>query len=563
MHNNATLRETKVSFSDMQSQYEDDLEDDQDHPNDDGHEDDDNDDDDPRLSAAALCLSLRFSYNETKRDAELFGPEFTHQCFEGEYVPGYQPFERDILQKFLKMYTNDSNGKNSSGSLLIVPKHASHVHFADAVEYLRIKVEVAPSCAICKVLFETQHKAPQSSMQDGSVVERQVKRRRITEPGGTAAACVVQYLSEGDQETKEESSAPVAVNGKKTKTNEQQSKLSLPQVLERLKKMLPDIVELVDVRKEYLAKPFGEVLYEYTKDKCQYSVCLAIGKKTPGVESYHNSVQRLALGWIETADYIDVTHKPHAGQYWQILYLFQKHSPDKYSLAGYMTLWTITSLLARPQPGLILRITQGLLLPHQQRCGHGQEMVRVIYKLAQGEYNGILQRDTENDSNILYPIVQVNVEDPSPGFTAMRDLVDYTLFLANEEWQELLLQNPKPMDTQKCELSMNEILLKDLASKAKITPRQVQIVHELLLLRKVQVAQQTRNASSSTAIDATSENDSEERRFRLFVKERLYKENKSMISELPSKDDMREKLAQLYSEVRKHYDRILNKAHGN
>lgn len=51
-----------------------------------------------------------------------------------------------------------------------------------------------------------------------------------------------------------------------------------------------------------------------------------------------------------------------------------------------------------------MRICQALILPHFQRGGHGLELYQLIHKLA-------LQRDH---------VVELTVEDPAPGFTALR-----------------------------------------------------------------------------------------------------------------------------------------------
>ena len=57
--------------------------------------------DEPQLSSAALCMKLRLFFgplgDDTKEDQShssfVFGPVFTHQCFPGEWITGYQPFQ--------------------------------------------------------------------------------------------------------------------------------------------------------------------------------------------------------------------------------------------------------------------------------------------------------------------------------------------------------------------------------------------------------------------------------------------------------------------------------------
>ena len=566
-------------------------------------DDDEDNDDDPRLSAAALCISFRFhpsigaSHPQT---TSVFGPEYTHQCFEGEYIPGYQPYERDVLQRFLQLFathqssssstptktttTSPSAATTTSTTNPVPPRHASHAHFETATHSLRIKIHVAPSCAVCQVQLETHPKpmtSSSSSSTDSHTTDPPLKKRPKLE----------QTDANGDETD--------------DNTNNEQAPMPKPQILKCLEKMLPDMVQR-DVRNDFLAQPFGTVLREYhrptsnnnnkdaDKKEESFCLCLAHGNQTPGVAAYHNSIQRLALGWIETADAIDITHAPQAGgQYWQILYLFQKHSTTRYSLAGYMTLWTVTSVLARPTPGVLLRITQALLLPHYQRQGHGQEMIRAVYQLAHDPPTVLLSSrrpattvpkpppsSSSSSISILlerkdndYPIVQVNVEDPSPGFTALRNLVDYTMFVENSEWQDQLLwrtatttnknndDNTDKPNKSRPLVPLDDPYLMELAHRSKLTPRQVQIVYELFYLRQLQQHQQLQVPATTERDDSSSET-AATTRFRLQVKERLYKEHKAMIESLSSKEEMKNMLSQLYEEVVEAYHTILNKVHG-
>ena len=177
-------------------------------------------------------------------------------------------------------------------------------------------------------------------------------------------------------------------------------------------------------------------------------------------------------------------------------------------------------------------------------------MLRVIYKLAQGDFDTTLEKSNER-SESLYPIVQVNVEDPAPGFTCLRDLVDYMMFLENQEWQNLLFHD----DNQDC----GQLRLQEIAGRAKLAPRQVQIVRELLHLRKLLVEKRGNSYTLATVVSGDSADD---KQFRLTIKERLYKENKSAISSLPTKSEMRDEISQLFNQQMKHYERILAKAHG-
>ena len=115
------------------------------------------------------------------------------------------------------------------------------------------------------------------------------------------------------------------------------------------------------------------------------------------------------------------------GGTWKVLYLFHQHELNcqsekreaRYSLAGYITLFSFYSPFRKPQPGLVMRICQALILPPYQRDGHGRKMLHTIYDLAHQIF------DTKEKGQ--EPIREINVEDPAPAFTALRNSVDFQL----------------------------------------------------------------------------------------------------------------------------------------
>jgi len=148
----------------------------------------------------------------------------------------------------------------------------------------------------------------------------------------------------------------------------------------------------------YLPQPIGQILKTYhrkvrgavsnSNTKCyvdvdsstsEFVIALADGSDrldhhTPPstVARYHNSVQRLARWYIETADGVDVAEDGRG--FWKVMYLFRRHnhnhgdddgsgtssSSRRLSLAGYMTLLHVHSPFRKPFPGIIVRVCQGM-----------------------------------------------------------------------------------------------------------------------------------------------------------------------------------------------------------
>jgi len=328
-----------------------------------------------------------------------------------------------------------------------------------------------------------------------------------------------------------------------------------------------------------------------TEKKATFILTLANGK-SPGVNQYHQQVQKLALFFIENADDVDLTSDEGGGE-WNVLYLFCSHafhsSPEgqeqqqqqqhtqrpvgyRYSLAGYMTLFTFYSPFKKPKSGNVLRICQAMVLPPYQRQGHGKAMMRAVYDYAKGSYNNILGfADANNRINVagnsginsggstMQEIVEVNVEDPAPGFTYMRDIVDYQLF-------ETMVSNSNDRYT------VTEKYLKDdrfqgmtesdavtLASKARITKTQIQIAYEIYKLARMTVCidKATDIAEKGQLQGCLEQREDMEKKYRLMVKKRLNGLHKEEIGACPSKVEKQAMLSKLFEEALEKYKSIL------
>ena len=221
-----------------------------------------------------------------------------------------------------------------------------------------------------------------------------------------------------------------------------------------------------------------------------------------------------------------------------------------YSLVGYLTLFHFNAPFHKPVPGIIVRVCQALVFPPYQGQGHGTKLLECVYDLAHGKH-----------TCYVHPIVQVNVEVPSPGFTFLRNIVDYQYLTRRENltWWPKVLSNATTRaahDDDALSLlvqgmddfsALSEADLSILSTKAKITPRQVQLVHELLHLQALL-------ASISTSPDPDLET-----RFRLVVKKRLNREHKEDMTLYPTKSEKKAFLSRLYEEHIKPYKTWMTK----
>jgi histone acetyltransferase 1 len=275
--------------------------------------------------------------------------------------------------------------------------------------------------------------------------------------------------------------------------------------------------------------------------------------------------------FIETADDVDVADET-AG-YWKVLYLFQKHAATKYSLAGYLTLFHFAAPFRKPVPGTVARICQALLLPPYQRSGHGQVMLQAVADLAHGVYTRKLPKELKGYADSL---VEVNVEDPAPGFTALRNRVDYLRFLQHhtsedhdddaccqEPWIDSLRISAisHPPNAEDFLRPLTDPQVTEAATRAKITTRQIQIVYEVYQLECLRLLQ-----GQHAAADEPNGNDNDndnvnpedlEKRYRLAVKKRLNKVHREELGACRNKEEMKAALGKLYDETLQGYRVIL------
>ena len=451
--------------------------------------------DDPRQSSAALCISMNLLGTS-------FGPEFTHQCFQGEWIRGYQPKEPPTVP------------------------HSSHCHHEDATHTLQIQVQLSPSCVKCHVDVQVEKKPR-------TIVTRVSKRPRLGKKDTLEDAIP---SDDSDDDVNEETS-PEEEDSDFELTDEdleetppdvaagptRNARMPVEEIIERCGKALPTMVKEIQ-DDDYLDSPIGTVLHEYQRNNTNFVISLADG---PDAAEYHKQVQTLAMWFIETADGVDVESKD--GGYWNVLFLFVKHAqPHQYSLAGYLTLFHFFSPFKKPKAGIVARVCQALVLPPYQRMGHGRMLLKTVHELANDPSN---------------TIVEINVEDPAPAFIALRNSVDYELL------RESLLQSSSPwldakytiQDTSHPNffqgISDRDALV--AGAVAHITPRQVQIVHEIYKLSFL---------GDEEVVPAS---------FRLMVKKRLIKDHREELSGCRTKEEKQAMLAKIFNDTLEQYKALL------
>ena len=513
-----------------------------------------------------------------------FRPEFTHQLVRDECWRGYRPLE-SVLRKANADYKTTVNCKQNRSDVTSAHDcksilHKSHRYHGTASSELEIKVLISPSCQKCCVDV-VRSECDKNEHCSGSEGQPDTKRRKI-DCGPDVKQQVV--------------SSPISVtfNTKGQNVNEtlssSESASKLPmndsEIMDALCKALPPIISQNENTNQgedcFLSDPIGDILEEYSipvRDKAvadknpsstNYVLTIADGRSS-NVSDYHQSVQKLSLFYIENADSVDVANDADGG-FWKIMYIFQKHDGGddekrkkqfQYSLVGYFTLFHFIALFRKPEPGLILRICQALILPPFQGQGHGRRLLQNVYQLAHGERG----KQSASDGDTDYDIVQVNVEDPAPAFVALRNKLDFQFLLEHRaEW------NWAEKGSIWCAESSNKLASKDNLSlffsamtekeasetsvKAKIIPKQMHVANELFKLKSIQECIEKYQDSMSD-----SDKDTIERLFRLMVKRRLNKEHRDELLEQPSKDDQKALLAKLFDRELLGYERILSKIH--
>lgn len=287
--------------------------------------------------------------------------------------------------------------------------------------------------------------------------------------------------------------------------------------------------------------PLGEKIYTYTRraagrgkgkgkevgpieesdpDAVLYEVYHSTWE-TPGFREYHRRMQLFILLFIEGGSYIQEDEDK-----WEFVVLYERrtkkdNSGFTYHFAGYSSLYPFWCWPDKVR----LRLSQFVILPPYQHAGHGSALYSAIYQLA-------LRRDD---------VVELTVEDPSEAFEDLRDRNDLKMLQSLEAFMHEGIQPaPDATDTLgKLGPPADKHWVEKWRRERKIAARQFHRLIEMLILQRLEPSAQLAQKA-----------------FRLQVKERLYRFNYEILSQL-EKEERLEKLEETFQNVRSDYQRIL------
>ena len=317
-----------------------------------------------------------------------------------------------------------------------------------ATHYLRVAITLSPSCQTAAL---TLNVLPVTSGEVSSVN----KRRRLEESVDADEEDIGSEDSETDEEDldcQDDCSAD-------------ENPLTQDEIRAALVKFLPPLSKQVNGVSQFLSAIIGSEINRFNINGQNFILSIANEKECV---KYHQAVQKLSYWFIDAADEIELHEE---GTDWKVIYLFDDHGGSIFSLAGYMTLYHFSSPFRKPTAGCIVRICQALILPPYQRMGHGKKMLKAVFQYAEGK---IAKSNSE-------PIVEVNCEDPAPGFQMLRTVVDYERCIEKgHNWFDVIKVNDQQVWNVLKEPELHKALH---ASYTTVT--QVHKVHELCILRSI------------------------------------------------------------------------------
>ncbi|KAK9369669.1 acyl-CoA N-acyltransferase [Lipomyces kononenkoae] len=271
--------------------------------------------------------------------------------------------------------------------------------------------------------------------------------------------------------------------------------------------------------------PPGERVGSYNHNKSTFEIWKAPISDVKQ-RRLHERMQIFVLFFIEGGSYIDFTDDR-----WRIYTLFEKSEDGVYTFAGFTTVYSYlwyknaevydssTRLAAESNDDFFnlyqrKRISQFVILPPFQGQKHGPKL-----------YNTLMD---EFYKDAL--VKEVTVEDPNVAFDDMRDRCDMERLDKYGIWN----------DDGFTDAPVSKEWIRFAQAKTKIIPRQFQRLMEMALLRRM-------NKSDRN----------EYRKFRLQVKQRLFKHNKEALKDL-DKFERIDKIDEAYRSVEEDYYRLLS-----
>lgn len=277
-------------------------------------------------------------------------------------------------------------------------------------------------------------------------------------------------------------------------------------------------------------------------------------------------VQLLILLFIEGGSYIG-TDTTDSLDRWDIFFLYNikpstTDGTSRYQFAGYSTVYKFFPLQRFPlepkeaHENLELpsgefpfsnlrsrtRISQFLILPPFQKSGNGSRLYRTIYDYCLRDPN----------------VIEVTVEDPNEAFDDMRDVADLDFLRQKSEFTDLRINTDIHIPKQGAAPRgvVDEVKSEEARCLYRIAPRQFSRVLEMHLMSRLAETVRPTLVDDKVVAKPTKIETHEYDLWKLFVKQRLYRHNKEVLSQLDRHDRI-ERLNETLGSVELEYARIL------
>ncbi|TPX18379.1 uncharacterized protein E0L32_011712 [Thyridium curvatum] len=287
----------------------------------------------------------------------------------------------------------------------------------------------------------------------------------------------------------------------------------------------------------------------------------------PAIKQMVQRIQILVPLFIEGGSFIGTDDSDSADR-WTVFFMFRKRhvlgADDEFSyeFVGYSTVYRF--FLYRPHaaskeaPTLDFelpkgdfslaelpcrtRISQFVILPPFQGKGNAARL-----------YSTIFTHYLENAQT-----VEITVEDPNEAFDDLRDLTDLAFLRRDPEFNQIRIDTsvkiPKKGPAPRTIVDPSK--LETLRQRTKIAPRQFARVVEMQLLSKLPEAVRPSLEQEPSKEQGTAEQHHEYQLWRLWVKQRIYRQNKEILSQLDRSERI-DKLEETLSSVELEYLRLL------
>lgn len=269
------------------------------------------------------------------------------------------------------------------------------------------------------------------------------------------------------------------------------------------------------------AAPFSQ---SYERGGSTFEVRLGALTDSPERAAFSQRLQALMRWYIEGLSEVD-----HTDERWRLLTIWQRHTTTAsgWRFVGGATLFHFNRWVPGSEedgvkvPGgtrLLIRLCQALVLPGYQGQGHGSTLLRAAYAYA-------LQQGA----------IELSVEDPSPKFRLMRDVVDLRACL-----ERGLMKPPSTREPP------SEALIPEARKLVLTTREQLTRCYEAQQWAKLQ---------------ADGADEEMVKPFRLSVKRRLNSKHQEELGTLAAGEKRKARLEELYQLLMAEYGVLLSRVH--